>query len=997
MKVTEVPNVTLNPSGARYAPQRADLNGGLSGLGALDYRTFDPSLQPLPLPRNGVPSWPTDDRTIGCTAETFPCTADPSRTCIACRGRTHTNCSNQPVIAGDQPLSRPRIQALSGATDVVGFMRESMRRRDNGTMRLPGNSTMEPTGFAADQRWSESPFSRRDTSADAYCLPTSVWPDTLVVVEAEVSRSILADVNMDQAGALWPALPGGAVTTSAGARDPTAQSYATFYQEGDCAQWYGEAQPLRPLPPPSTPTTLDTGACYSGDLGTEVLGIRALSLDIRAAREDYETYQENYDIAVRGCILSRTEARGIEDLQRDHNAAMRGLRRARNAMETVALVADGVKGCADSIASSRNGVQAIREAALGGPLTLAQTTQVGLLTQLGQGACGASFAAAGARVASTWIQNAMDEAESNHQASVQRQQNDADYKRCMNDAGMNLTGARAAMTRVERARQELLTAQYQLSEDRADAADQFNAGRQALDDLRNRATLPPDTADLRDVAVDQYERALTFAKRALRLAAAAVSYEQQITLPETIEQSIRGAQYPWDLENVLNDLRRLAGTRRVLGSPPENRVAVLSLRDDILQLQNRQSLRESEQRLSPSERLRMRLAEPSAIVRDGQGNVLGRRLTFALAPVGRTGSQATRNVPLLQGTGCAERLWNISATVQTADASPSLPAFFGSAPQFVPLEVRRSNTSFYSQWCGDRPAGAPEDQLASYRPSQNPLLPSSGGGAAGRGVSIDYRSNSLLRAFVNVDPRAFESDGYSNGGSSELAGRGLYGEYELFIPEAVIGAATASGGLDGGVATVNRGGLNLSALTDVVLRFEYVAVARPIRTLSCAAGSGDCDGEPSNGCEASLRTDANHCGACGVQCAAGVACDNGACQSSCGADAGAGCTVRACRAGFADCDQMGANGCEVDTTTSAANCGMCGRACPAGRRCVAGACSAAACEGTLANCDNNAANGCEVDLQTSVTSCGRCGDACMPATNQTAVCAAGACARACSG
>jgi hypothetical protein len=45
---------------------------------------------------------------------------------------------------------------------------------------------------------------------------------------------------------------------------------------------------------------------------------------------------------------------------------------------------------------------------------------------------------------------------------------------------------------------------------------------------------------------------------------------------------------------------------------------------------------------------------------------------------------------------------------------------------------------------------------------------------------------------------------------------------------------------------------------------------------TCAAGFGDCDGDPSNGCEADLLHTNDHCGACGYTCNP-VACENGTC------------------------------------------------------------------------------------------------------------------------
>lgn len=45
----------------------------------------------------------------------------------------------------------------------------------------------------------------------------------------------------------------------------------------------------------------------------------------------------------------------------------------------------------------------------------------------------------------------------------------------------------------------------------------------------------------------------------------------------------------------------------------------------------------------------------------------------------------------------------------------------------------------------------------------------------------------------------------------------------------------------------------------------------------CDVGLRDCDGVASNGCESDLLTDESNCGACGVACAPGVACEDGAC------------------------------------------------------------------------------------------------------------------------
>jgi hypothetical protein len=90
---------------------------------------------------------------------------------------------------------------------------------------------------------------------------------------------------------------------------------------------------------------------------------------------------------------------------------------------------------------------------------------------------------------------------------------------------------------------------------------------------------------------------------------------------------------------------------------------------------------------------------------------------------------------------------------------------------------------------------------------------------------------------------------------------------------------------------------------------------------SCDAGWADCDGDPENGCEAALDTEA-HCGACGDVCA------HGACQ----ADA---CV---CHPGFVDCDGSRKNGCEVELAADAESCGACGH------DCLGGACAEGRCQ-----------------------------------------------------
>jgi len=155
----------------------------------------------------------------------------------------------------------------------------------------------------------------------------------------------------------------------------------------------------------------------------------------------------------------------------------------------------------------------------------------------------------------------------------------------------------------------------------------------------------------------------------------------------------------------------------------------------------------------------------------------------------------------------------------------------------------------------------------------------------------------------------------------------------------------------------------------------------------CPAGRGDCDEDPDTGCETDLTTSLGDCGACGRTCptpAHGIA----ACVAG-------QCALGGCAAGWGDCDGDPANGCEVDLSSSTGACGACGQACPtpahASATCVDGACGMGACAAGWGDCDGLAANGCEASLQASVANCGSCGNVCADAPDGDAICVAGVC------
>ena len=93
----------------------------------------------------------------------------------------------------------------------------------------------------------------------------------------------------------------------------------------------------------------------------------------------------------------------------------------------------------------------------------------------------------------------------------------------------------------------------------------------------------------------------------------------------------------------------------------------------------------------------------------------------------------------------------------------------------------------------------------------NPVGANNFGPAAG----LDSYTTARIDAYFNVTQQDFDQTQYLNGQTSELAGRGLYGDYKLLIPAGEI--ATEPG----------QGGLDLDQINDILLRFDYVSVAAP--------------------------------------------------------------------------------------------------------------------------------------------------------------------------
>jgi MYXO-CTERM domain-containing protein len=145
---------------------------------------------------------------------------------------------------------------------------------------------------------------------------------------------------------------------------------------------------------------------------------------------------------------------------------------------------------------------------------------------------------------------------------------------------------------------------------------------------------------------------------------------------------------------------------------------------------------------------------------------------------------------------------------------------------------------------------------------------------------------------------------------------------------------------------------------------------------NCELGTGDCDDNPDD-CEVDTFQDIGNCGWCDRQCLipnATPVCNSGVCEYT------------ECDAGWTDCDENVANGCEADLLVDANNCQFCGNVCGPYAHgtpgCLDGVCLIAECDLGWDDCTGGLADGCEQDVSNDLNNCGGCDNVCaLPNTN----------------
>jgi len=522
--------------------------------------------------------------------------------------------------------------------------------------------------------------------------------------------------------------------------------------------------------------------CYHGQLGSAVARILTAKQEVKTAISRLQTAEVSFEKKWELCQLKI-------DNNTQRLAAQNTLNKQREAWREAKKLARDLERVSDTIQGGLQG--ATQYAALGagtgavlGSVVPGAGTAVGAgIGALAGAAIGglSSFFGSSARQKQKKLDDELKLAETEYATLLENLSAKEDLVACINDADIQKS---AITTEIESIKTQALSVDSALidfANIQRSNVQKIGEGLAVLKKERERNWGGFAHHFWFDEKVQNYTREFPWAQRLTYLSLRAVEYELQQTL--AARAAVIAANHPDQLNAALMSLRQQRDNLRIGGARPAQSVAVVSLRDDLLGIKDRSNATNGLRPLTSAAQFASELTSSSAEIRSLAGNYLGQGFAFSLTPTTRGLSRTS--LP----NRCAERLWQVTATVVGDGIST------GSTR--IPVQLRKRNT-FSSQMC----ANTGGMQTASILPSKNLLKPDALGTAEEK---ADYTDAAIL-APLNVPRTQFESDAFSEGLSTEMAGYGFYGDYVLFFPK----GSTA--------------GLDLSKVEDVLLRFTYLSV-----------------------------------------------------------------------------------------------------------------------------------------------------------------------------
>jgi hypothetical protein len=520
-----------------------------------------------------------------------------------------------------------------------------------------------------------------------------------------------------------------------------------------CRAKYPNANPL-PIQPPSSP--FQNEACYSGKLGEMTLSVHTASRAVDLATSRMGDLIDRYDNAMRSCMILQGGNALINSLESRHANTMAELAFAKETAQAQAA--------AGSFISAGN--------VFGGLATFGLTLISGGVGLHGE-------------LSVDMIERKQAVAEIRHQELMTEVRNLQQELICFNDAEQHLVGMRTAQQEIALAISERTRALVELGNLKDQVRSAVRDARAAID--REDSTNIPKFAQESWLSgfIDEFHRQMRWAKRVTYLALRAVEYEAQVALVTNREQIFR-AIHPTQLEATRSAVHSQVLARNVQGRRPEEFVMQVSLCSYL------------DSSSAPSgcdvEAFRRRLTDPSNAAYNASGAWIGQWLPFALRPF----DQYTDR--------CAERTWVVAAMI-LSDGNANI----GTTPT-ASLQLHKRN-SFSSQWCDGSSQQPDLYQLSARRPCRNLFLesgPISGNTPAASCSATGHTPAHLVETYFDNSIHPGFGGSTSHPGTQELAGMGLWGDYALFIPRAVVESHVA-----------------LDHVTDIRLHFDYVSIAKP--------------------------------------------------------------------------------------------------------------------------------------------------------------------------
>jgi hypothetical protein len=544
--------------------------------------------------------------------------------------------------------------------------------------------------------------------------------------------------------------------------DPLAQSRTA------CEAKYG----YRPLPAPTT-----TPKCLRGQIGSAASRLFTAKQEVSVALAQMGTLEVQLSgkwglcIKMIGNDAARREAQATVDSFREQWKTAKGLAR-----DTELLT--------DAVQSAWMG------GAAGAGIGTLILPGVGTAFGFGVGAF-IGFAVGGTGSDARQVQKELDDqmriAEAEYQKLVENQRANIEVAQCLYEAEVLKSAMAVQVATIRTQALAVETAVLDMGNLISTVRQRATEGRAVLERERERKWGGFSHHFWFDEKVAQFQREFAWSKRLTYLALRALEYELQQTL--SLRSAVLKATHPDQLQAALTALTSEQATRQINGKRPEEKSIVLSLRDEVWKVADRSNARAGERAENPKQRFTGRLAEASGVIRDRAGHWLGQGIRFALDPV--TKSPGRTALP----TRCAERLWRVVALVE-GDVKA------GATVTGAEVQLFQLNT-FASQKC-DRKVDGTALQRATIQPSKNLFKP----GATGQVLDeTNTYAVASLNAKFNTPLADFSNMSYLQGSSAELAGRGLYGEYILLFPRALIEA-----------------GFTIDKVEDVILRFDYLSV-----------------------------------------------------------------------------------------------------------------------------------------------------------------------------